>query len=33
MPMSQMTIQENAKSIFENLKSVDIDESVNDVTL
>lgn len=32
MPISQMTIQEKFKSIFENLKREDIDEFVKDVT-
>ncbi|KAK9719943.1 hypothetical protein QE152_g22354 [Popillia japonica] len=32
MPMSQMAIQEKAKSSFENLRREDTDESVNDVT-
>ena len=31
VPMSQMTIQEKAKSIFENLKSGNTDESMEDV--
>ena len=30
--MSQMTIQKKAKNIFENLKSGDTDESMEDVT-
>ncbi|KAK9693267.1 hypothetical protein QE152_g34297 [Popillia japonica] len=32
IPMRQMIIQENAKSIFEHLKRGDTDESVKDVT-